>query len=108
MPDIQTLYEETEEDEDTDLVILSVAAPNLGRETDEEGIRAFLDENGYTYPVLMDYDGEVSMIYYITAYPTTYMIDSNGDIFGYAPGAMTRDTMRDIIRQTREAGSASY
>ena len=108
MPDIQTLYEETEEDEDTDLVILSVAAPNLGRETGEEGIRAFLDENGYTYPVLMDYDAEVSMIYYITAYPTTYMIDSNGDIFGYAPGAMTRDTMRDIIRQTREAGSASY
>ena len=103
MPDIQTLYEETEEDEDTDLVILSVAAPNLGRETDEEGIRTFLDENGYTYPVLMDYDAEVSMIYYITAYPTTYMIDSNGDIFGYAPGAMTRDTMRDIIRQTREA-----
>lgn len=101
MPYIQEIYEETMEDDDTDLVILSVAAPNQGRETSEKGIRSFLDENGYTYPVLMDYDGEVSDAYYIRSYPTTFMIDTRGNIYGYVPGAMTKEIMEEIIRQTR-------
>lgn len=41
-------------DSDSDVVILSVAFPNMGSETDIDGIKSFLDENGYTYPVLMD------------------------------------------------------
>ena len=101
MPYIQEIYEETMEDDDTDLVILSVAAPNQGREISEKGIRSFLDENGYTYPVLMDYDGEVSDAYYIRSYPTTFMIDTRGNIYGYVPGAMTKEIMEEIIRQTR-------
>ncbi|MBQ2453473.1 MAG: redoxin domain-containing protein [Lachnospiraceae bacterium] len=101
MPYIQEIYEETMENDDTDLVILSVAAPNQGRETSEKGIRSFLDENGYTYPVLMDYDGEVSDAYYIRSYPTTFMIDTRGNIYGYVPGAMTKEIMEEIIRQTR-------
>lgn len=105
MPYIQEIYEENLEDKDSDLVILSVAAPDQGGEKSEEGIKSFLNENGYTYPVLMDNDGEVSLTYYITAYPTTFMIDSNGDFFGYVPGSMTKDTMEDIINETRESVS---
>ena len=101
MPYIQEIYEETMEDDDTDLVILSVAAPNQGRETSEKGIRSFLDENGYTYPVLMDYDGSVLLDYYVASYPTTFMIDTRGNIYGYVPGAMTKEIMEEIIRQTR-------
>ena len=101
MPYIQEIYEEAMEDDDTDLVILSVAAPDQGRETSEKGIRSFLGENGYTYPVLMDYDGEVSDAYYIRSYPTTFMIDTRGNIYGYVPGAMTKEIMEEIIRQTR-------
>jgi len=107
MPYIQEIYEETMEDDDTDLVILSVAAPNQGRETSEKGIRSFLDENGYTYPVLMDYDGEVSDAYYIRSYPTTFMIDTRGNIYGYVPGAMTKEIMEEIIRQTRGVNGVS-
>ena len=107
MPYIQEIYEETMEDDDTDLVILSVAAPNQGREISEKGIRSFLDENGYTYPVLMDYDGEVSDAYYIRSYPTTFMIDTRGNIYGYVPGAMTKEIMEEIIRQTRGVNGVS-
>ena len=100
MPDIQKLYEETAEDEESELVILGVAFPNLGNETSEDGIRKFLEENGYTYPTVMDTDASLMTPYYITAYPTTYMIDRDGNIFGYVPGSMTKDIMEDIIRQT--------
>ena len=102
MPDIQKLYEEAAGDEESELVILGVAFPNLGDETSEDGIRRFLEENGYTYPTVMDTDASLMTPYYITAYPTTYMIDRDGNIFGYVPGSMTKDIMEDIIRQTLE------
>ena len=101
MPDIQAIYEETLKQKDPDLVILGVAFPGYGKETDEEGIRDFLEENGYTYPVLMDTDASLMLPYYINAYPTTYMIDREGNVYGYVPGSMTRDVMEDVIRQTQ-------
>lgn len=99
MPYIQELYEEYSEQEDPDVVILAVAFPNLGSETDVEGIKSFLDENGYTYPVLMDEDASLMLPYYVTAYPTTYMIDPDGNVLGYIPGSMSKETMEDVISQ---------
>lgn len=100
MPDIQALYEEYSASEDSEVVILGIAAPGSVDDRDEEGVRAFLSENGYTYPVVMDLTGEQFQQYYIMAYPTTFMIDKDGNIFGYVQGMMTKDVMRDIINQT--------
>ncbi len=102
MPDIQKLYEEYQEAEDESVVILGVAAPNFGQEGSEEHIRDFLEKNGYTYPVVMDTDHELFSAYGIYSYPTTFMIDSNGNVFGYVAGMLTEDMMRDIIAQTVE------
>lgn len=99
MPDIQKLYEEFQQEEE-DIVILGVAAPNLGREKSEEGIKGFLEENGYTYPVVMDTDAEAFQAYGINSFPTTFMIDKDGNVFGYIPGQLSEETMRDIIKQT--------
>ena len=100
MPDIQKLYESY--GADGEVVILGVAAPNFGNETDEDGIKAFLKENGYTYPVLMDTTGELFMQYGISSYPTTFMIDKEGNVFGYVSGQLSEDMMKSIIRQTIE------
>lgn len=97
MPDIQKLYEEFQQE---DVVILGVAAPGLGREKSEEGIKGFLEENGYTYPVVMDTDAEAFQAYGINSFPTTFMIDKDGNVFGYIPGQLSEETMRDIISQT--------
>ncbi len=101
MPYIQELYEEYSQDENSDVVILAVAFPNLGKETDIEGIREFLEENGYTYPVLMDEGATLQLPYYITAYPTTFLINTDGTVLGYIPGGMTKDIMIDVIEQAR-------
>lgn len=102
MPEIQKIYEETQQEEDSDLVILGIAAPGFGQEGSQEEIEAFLEENGYTYPVLMDTTGEVFMQYGISAYPTTFMVDKDGNLFGYVQGQLNEDMMRSIIRQTIE------
>lgn len=107
MPDIQKLYEEyAAQGDEAEVVILGVAGPRIGQEGSAEDIAAFMEENGYTYPVLMDESSEMFMQYGISAFPTTFMIDKDGNVYGYVPGQMTEDIMRNIIDQTLN-GSAS-
>lgn len=102
MPDIQALYEEYGGNRE-DLVVLGVAAPGLGREGTREDIAAFLEEKGYTFPTVMDAEYQLTYQYGIRAYPTTWMIDGEGSLYGYVEGAMTGEIMRDIVEQTMEA-----
>ena len=108
MPDIQELYQEYEGmGEEAEVVFLSVATPGIGGEGTREEVIRFMEENGYTYPVLMDETGEVSAMFGISAYPTTYMIDREGKVYGYVSGTLSRENMESIIRQTLEGGSES-
>ena len=50
----------------------------MGSEQSEEGIKKFLEDNGYTYPVVMDTTGEIFNAYGIFSFPTTFMIDRDG------------------------------
>lgn len=102
MPDIQKIYDSYKENEDDSLVILGVASPGQGREGSQEEVEAFLEENGYTYPVLMDTTGAQFAAYGAYALPTTFMIDRDGNVFGYVSGQLTEEIMLDIIRQTME------
>ena len=102
MPDIQKLYEESATEGDEALIVLGVAGPNMGNESSQSGIEAFLEANGYTYPVLMDTDGGLFQEYGIYSFPTTFMIDREGNVFGYASGMLSYDMMKDIVAQTME------
>ncbi len=101
MPEIQALYEKYGENQG-DLVVLGVAAPDTGQEGSAEHISAFLSDNGYTFPVVMDDAGLYSSLYGIRAYPTTFMIDKDGNVFGYAQGALSGEMMESIVQQTME------
>ncbi len=105
MPDLQALYEEWGENEG-DLVVLGIASPvadgSLYPVDDKsaEEIGAWLDEQGYTYPVLMDTTGELFLGYGVYSFPTTFMIDKEGNVFGYLNGSMSREIMDSIVEQT--------
>lgn len=102
MPEIQALYEEFGYNEG-DLVVLGIAAPGIGQEGDVDSITAFLSENEYSFPVVMDSEGTFTFFYGIRAYPTTFMISEDGSVYGYVEGALTGDLMRSIVEQTMEA-----
>lgn len=106
MPEIQEIYEEYGEN-GSDVIILGVASPEIGREGTAEEIAAFLSDNHYTYPVVMDTDGTLAYYYGISAYPTTFMIDSNGNVYGYVAGQITKDIMQSIIEQTVDSTKES-
>ena len=102
LPDIQKLYEKYSEETEEEVVVLGVAGPKMGNEKTEEEIIEFLEENELTYPVLMDIDWTLFQGYGISSFPTTFMIDKEGNVFGYVPGQLSYDIMEDIIRQTKE------
>lgn len=102
LPDIQKLYEKYSEETEEEVVVLGVAGPKMGNEKTEEEIIEFLKENELTYPVLMDTDWTLFQGYGISSFPTTFMIDKEGNVFGYVPGQLSYDIMEDIIRQTKE------
>lgn len=96
MPHIEEIYKEYGLNKD-DVIILGVASPKLGKETSEEEIKQFLTENKYTFPTVFDVAGEVVYQYGISSYPSTFIIDKEGYITQYVPGAMDKDTMKYLI-----------
>ena len=107
MPDIQDLYENYGENSG-DLVVLGVANPKtedhpMNQDVSQAEVEQFLSDNGYTFPVLMDTTGQIFAYYGISAFPTTFMIDANGNVYGYVPGAMPADIMESVVQQTMES-----
>ena len=103
MPDIQKLYERSPKEGEGAVIGLGVASPKLGNEKDEAGIKAFMDKNGYTYPVLMDARGELFSAYGIRAIPTTFMIDREGNVYGRVQGALSGENIDKVVKQTLES-----
>jgi cytochrome c-type biogenesis protein len=102
LPYIEELYREYQENGDDSVVFVGVTFPGLGSEKDVEGVKAFLTENDYTFPVLMNESADLAESYYITAFPTTFIIDADGNVLGYIPGGMTKDIMEDVIAQAKK------
>lgn len=104
IPDIEALYKDRGENEG-DLVVLGVANPKTdshpnNSDVSVDEVKAFIDEQGITYPVLMDTEGTMFSGYRIMSFPTTFMIDKDGNIFGYISGMLTPDMMNSIVEQT--------
>ena len=100
MPHIEELYNEHNLNND-DIVIIAVSNPG-GREKDMNGVKQFLKDEGYTFPVVFDESGEVFSKYNIMSLPTTFMINEYGKVYGYVSGALSKDQMESIIKQTQE------
>lgn len=107
MPHIEELYQEYNLNQD-EVVILGVANPSSteyphNQDVEKEEVEAFLTNNEYTFPVVFDENGEVFSQYYISSFPTTFMIDKEGNIYGYVAGMLTKDIMQNIITETLES-----
>lgn len=101
MPYIEEIYEEYGNNEE-DVVILGVAFPNRGGEKSVEGVSEFLEDNGYTFPVVFDEEGNLSYYYNISVFPTTFLINAEGNVEGYLEGSMKKERMQEIINQVSE------
>ena len=104
IPDIEALYRDRGENAG-EVVVLGVANPKTSEHPQNsdvgvDEVEAFIDEYGITYPVLMDTTGQLFSSFGVSSFPTTFMIDKDGYVFGYAAGMLTADVMGNIVDQT--------
>jgi len=72
MPSMESLYKKFN---DKGLEILAVNCAE-----DKAAVSSFMKNEGFTFPVLLDLDGRVSINYGIQSIPTTFLIDRGGMI----------------------------
>ena len=98
MPDFQDKYLELGEE----IQFLMINMTDGGRET-VDSASAFIEEQGYTFPVLYDTDSDAAITYGAYSLPTTYFIDAEGYAVARATGAIDADTLQqgiDLIAPT--------
>jgi len=96
MPDFQEQYQEL--GEEIQFLMVNMTG---GRETVETAA-AFLEEEGYTFPVLYDTAGEVAVTYGVYSLPTTYFIDAEGYLVAQAQGMINKDALQQGIDMITE------
>ena len=95
MPAIEELYKEYGENK-RDVVFLGVNSEKKNK------VEKFLKNEKYTFPTLFDINGEITNKYYINAFPTTFIINEKGEIYGRIIGAITKETMKQAIQSVLE------
>ncbi|MCY9667536.1 TlpA family protein disulfide reductase [Paenibacillus alginolyticus] len=96
MPHMQKFYADYNKQ---GVVILAV---NLTpTEENADSVPAFVKDYGLTFPVVLDEEGTTMQTYQVVAYPTTYLLDSNGVIREKFQGAINYDMMKQAVSKIK-------
>lgn len=89
MPDFNTAHEALGDQ----VQFLMVNMTDGSRETVETAAR-FIDDAGYSFPVLYDRDMDAASVYGVYSIPCTYFIAADGTLAARASGAIDADTLQ--------------
>lgn len=94
MPDFDALDKELKEGDEA--VILAVDVQE-SRET----VSKYISSNNFELRVLLDEDGSVAASYGVEGYPNTFIINGDGSLYAYIPGATDIKTLRTLIEKAK-------
>ncbi|SJZ49653.1 cytochrome c biogenesis protein/redoxin [Anaerorhabdus furcosa] len=102
LPILQKLQNENE-----GMKVLVITRPGYGQEQNEASIKKFIADNGFEdMTFLFDETGEISTLYGVNSYPTSFVYRTDGTLLGYLPGAAGEDILIDILNQSKETGES--
>lgn len=90
MPHMQQFHENNP-DGDVEILAVNLTSQDKG----DEAIRSFIDEFGLTFQIPMDESGEVAQTYQVRTVPTTYILNTKGEIAQKIVGPMDEQIMID-------------
>lgn len=93
MPHMQNFYEKNK-DKGIEILAVNLTSQDKGMEKIEE----FVQEYGLSFPIPLDKDGEIGVLYQAFGIPTSYIIDSNGIITERIPGPMDEEMMENLTK----------
>ena len=89
MPDFEEKFQEYGDE----IHFLMVNLTDGSQETVETA-SAFVDGQGYTFPVYFDTDYSGAIAYGVSAVPATYFIDENGSLIAYGKGSLSQEQLQ--------------
>lgn len=89
MPHMESFYKANK---DKGITILAVNLTSMDKGKDE--VQKFLNDNGLTFPILLDETGMIGTKYQAFTIPTSYIIDTKGVIQKKMVGPMDEATMK--------------
>lgn len=92
LPHFQVRYNE----QGDEVQFLMVNLTDGTRET-VAGVKAFMEDNSYHFPVLYDTSSNASTAYNVTSIPTTYFINAEGKIVTSATGSLSAEDLQKGI-----------
>ena len=95
MPEFQAVYEEMGEQ-------VQFLMVNATVDDTMDSAKAFIQQEGYTFPVLYDVKGTAVSAYDVSAFPTTYFLDKEGNPVGRVVGAISKETLLKGIDMIKE------
>ena len=92
MPDLEAAYQEY--GDEINFVVVNLTD---GSTETVETAWAYIESQGYTFPVYYDTALDGANTYGISSIPITFFIDANGDLVTYYLGAMSEDILQQGI-----------
>ena len=68
---------------------------------DQETVQAFAQNQGLTFPILLDENGSVARKYDVQGIPTSFFIDRQGVIQARYTGALSESLINEYLGQTQ-------
>ncbi len=94
MPAFQQIYEEYGDQ----IQVMMINATDGNSETQDTAM-AYIEEEGYTFPVFYDLQYDACYQYGVTGLPMTVIVGADGYIAGYARGAVSYDILKNALDQ---------
>ena len=92
MPDMQKAYEAYQGE--VEFVMINVLDAMYDT---KETANAYIAENNYTFPVYFDTQFNAIQTYGVNSFPTTYVIDQEGNLYGRAIGVLSYEALTDAL-----------
>ncbi len=96
MPEFQAAFEEMGDE----VRFTMVDIPGFNGESVQRA-KQFVADNGYTFPVFFDVDGEASVPYGLSSIPRTYFLDAQGNVVASAAGMLDAQTLQQGLSMIR-------
>lgn len=94
MPFMESYYGKYKESENVEILAVNMTNMERGR---SETVKGFVDEHKLTFPILMDEDGGVTELYKVLAYPTTFIINTEGVITDRGNWSLDEEVIKELV-----------
>jgi peroxiredoxin len=92
MPDLNALNKELSEGNDAVILAIDV-------QESRDTVRNYLSSNNISLTVLLDTDGTTAEAYGVSGYPNTFVLNRDGTLYAYIPGATDKATLSNILNK---------